>query len=126
LLDDAGLAGTYNFAYLPLNFKDLSSCYGYAFVHFVSGEAALSAWSCLEQFETLDLAWSERQGLTAHVERLRNSSVMHASVPEDAKPLLLQDGAHIAFPSPTQRLPHPRSIRGRHTSHVKSSDGERH
>ena len=40
--------------------------------------------------------------LDAHVERYRNSSVMHHSVPEDFKPALFENGQQIAFPKPSK------------------------
>jgi hypothetical protein len=48
------------------------------------------------------------QGLDAHVQRYRNSPVMSESVPDECKPLLLQDGLRVPFPLPTKQLRTPR------------------
>lgn len=40
--------------------------------------------------------------LDAHVERYRNSSVMHHSVPEEFKPALFENGQQIPFPKPSK------------------------
>jgi len=47
------------------------------------------------------------QGRDAHVERFRNSSVMHSAVPDMYKPLLFVDGVRVPFPAPTKRIPSP-------------------
>jgi len=58
------------------------------------------------------VGWSgPHQGLASHVERYRNSPVMHEDVADSFKPVLLKDGKRIAFPPPTKRLKAPR-LRG--------------
>lgn len=49
------------------------------------------------------------QGREAHVERYRNSPVMHPSVPEPYKPIILQGGERIPFPAPTKMPKAPRN-----------------
>jgi hypothetical protein len=42
--------------------------------------------------------------LRNQVELYRNSPVMHHSVPDACKPILLRNGVRIPFPAPTARL----------------------
>jgi len=112
LLDSAGLFGEYDFVYLPCDLKRTGSCYGYAFANFVSGDSASAAMRCLEAL-SLDVAWADCQGVEAHVERFRNSPIMHHSVHDDAKPALFCEGSRVAFPAPTQRISHARARRTR-------------
>merc|ERR1711957_829998 len=111
LLDSEGLEGEYNFAYLPANFKCNGSCYGYAFVNFVTGGSATVARRCLETTASLEVSWADSQGLDAQIERFRNSPIMHLSVVDEAKPALFCGGLRIAFPAPTERINHPRMRR---------------
>merc|ERR1712043_125085 len=53
MLDGEGLAGEYDFVYLPVDFKTVAGCHG---------EAALQAKRQLETSQSLDIAWSEHQG----------------------------------------------------------------
>merc|ERR1711924_493968 len=94
LLDSHGLAGKYNFFYLPIDFQTESNL-GYAFVNLVSNADALLAQSLLGGFcnweissrKVLEVAWSEfSQGLDANIRRYQNSSVFHESVPEEFQP----------------------------------------
>lgn len=55
------------------------------------------------------VAWNDKQqGLPALVERYRNSPVMHASVPEECKPVIISDGRRAPFPAPTQKVKAPK------------------
>jgi hypothetical protein len=113
-----GFQGKYNLLYLPQRFPD-QGCFHYAFVNFVSEDAASEFQAQLngcdeedlfgEQYA--DISWSRCQGLQANIEKFRNSSVMHPSVEEACRPLLLKDGKAIPFPKPTRRIKHDR--RGR-------------
>ena len=47
------------------------------------------------------------QGLPAHIERFRNSPVMHESVPERCKPALFSGGRWVPFPPPTAAIRAP-------------------
>jgi hypothetical protein len=113
LLDGEGLRGQYDFVYLPTSFRSWEGC-GYAFVNMVDHDAAETAIARFqgmetEESKTLEVCWSEMlQGLDAHVERYRNSPVMHADVPDEYRPLLLQAGVSIPFPEPTQKIKAPR------------------
>lgn len=120
LLDllDEDFAGQYDFVYLPSDFKCLA-VYGYAFVNFASHEVAeevrlqldgFSEWM-LPHNKCMDVSWSEVQGLEHHVERYRNSPVMHDSVPDDARPVIFSSGQRIPFPLPTRSIRLPRTRR---------------
>lgn len=116
LLDSEGFAGLYDFVYLPIDFRG-SVCFGYGFINFSSFDAAecfrqqldgFSRWQ-VESDKVAEVSWSEPlQGLEHHIERYRNSPLMHESVPDTFKPVLLSGGARIAFPPPTKKLRAPR------------------
>lgn len=119
ILDEAGLAGTYDFVYVPFNFKKLVAL-RHALVNFERNEDAVKAIATLDGFsgwvaegeKACEVEWSEaQQGLQAHIERYRNSPVMHHSVPDEYKPVLLRNGARIAFPTPTQKVVKPPKLR---------------
>jgi hypothetical protein len=116
LLRAEGFFGRFNFVYLPVDFKRHRNL-GYALINLVSPKEAerlgkhfegFSRWSAAGG-SVSSVAWcSPQQGLAAHVERYRNSPVMHESVPEEWRPMLLAHGVPIAFPPPTVRLKAPR------------------
>jgi len=112
LLDDEGFSGHYDFVHVPVKFADLTNL-GYALVNLVCHSAAAGVRDYFQGFEarsaTLETGWSQpNQGLVAHVERYRDSPMMHRSVPEQYQPGLYRDGARIAFPAPTKPLRAPR------------------
>ena len=43
----------------------------------------------------------------AHVERYRNSPVMHRSVPDQYKPVIFKDGVRKPFPRATKKVKAP-------------------
>jgi len=116
LLDAAGFIGRLNFLYLPVDFKRERSL-GYALINLVTPSEALrlgrhfegfSNW-CVEGGSMCSVAWcSPQQGLDAHVERYRNSPVMHESMPDEWRPILLAHGVPIAFPAPTLKIKAPK------------------
>jgi hypothetical protein len=116
LLDSAGAHGHYNFVYLPKDFKTMAG-FGYAFVNFVGNSHAVNVMEKLQGFsdwqipsvKVLTIVWSNpHQGLHAHVERYRDSPVMHEEVSDEFKPVLLENGVRVDFPPPTKRLKPPR------------------
>lgn len=122
LLDDHGFAGLYDFLYLPIDFKSNASL-GYAFVNFQEMEQAEHFRQVFEGFQgwaipsqkVCTVQWSNPlQGLEAHVERFRNSPVMHETIPDDHKPLLFIDGRRAPFPAPTKKIRPPRVRPGRY------------
>jgi len=116
LLDAAGFFGRLNFLYLPVDFKRERSL-GYALINLVTPSEALrlgrhfegfSNW-CVEGGGMCTVAWcSPQQGLDAHVERYRNSPVMHESMPDEWRPILLAHGVPIPFPAPTLKIKAPK------------------
>jgi hypothetical protein len=115
LLDSRGFSGKYNLVYMPLDFKDASNL-GYAFVDLISTDVAqdfeeafqgFHDWGC-ESEKDCEVSWSIYQGLQAHVDRYRNSPVMHPSVPDEFKPLIFLNGERVGFPEPTKALRAPK------------------
>jgi len=114
LLEDEGFDGTFDFIYLPMDFG-AKVCLGYAFVNFVSGSDAQRCWDIFsgysdwESDKVCEVTWGEPcQGLQAHVDRYRNSPVMHKSIPEEWKPLIFKDGVRMPFPAPTKSISAPK------------------
>jgi len=114
LLEDEGFEGTFDFIYLPMDFG-AKVCLGYAFVNFVSGGDALRCWEIFSGYsdwngdKACEVTWGEPcQGLQAHIERYRNSPVLHKSIPEEWKPLIFKDGARVPFPLPTKSISAPK------------------
>merc|ERR1719247_1750500 len=116
MLDAEGFAGRYTFVYLPIDFKTHSGL-GYAFVDLVSSDDALRLRTTFEVFQrwliqsekVCSVGWSApaQQGLSAHVDRYRNSPVMHFSVSDEWKPAVFVNGQRVPFPPPTRRLRAP-------------------
>lgn len=120
MMDAEGLAGTYNFVYLPMDFKSGANL-GYAFVNLVSAAVVDMFWKTLNGFsrwtlpsyKVCEVSWSgPYQGLAAHIRRYRNSPLMHEDVPDEYKPVVLLDGIRAEFPPPTKRLRAPPSNHG--------------
>lgn len=116
MLDEAGFQGKYDFVYLPMDFTRGIGL-GYALVSLLTtsfGEEVIeafngfTAWTVPSDAVCMAL-WSEpRQGYAEHLERYRNSPVMHHSVPDEYKPAIFADGKRIAFPPPTKSIRAPR------------------
>lgn len=116
LIDGEGFARQYDFIYLPIDFKSQAAL-GYAFVNLISPQVAqrfrntfngYSNW-VLPSRKICGVNWSgPHQGLQAHIERYRNSPVMHEAVPDPFKPIVLHEGVRVPFPPPTKKLRAPR------------------
>lgn len=116
LVDSMGFAGAYDFVYLPIDFKSQIGL-GYALINFIS---VSDAQRCFEYFEgycnwkvpcntVCTVAWSSpTQGLEAHIERYRNSPVMHHSLPDEWKPITLRQGIRTHFPPPSKAIKTPK------------------
>lgn len=116
LLDAEGFSGAYDLIYCPMDFATRAGL-GYAFVNAVTEEDArrirehfggFNAWST-SSVKECEVSWSrDLRGLDAHLERYRNSPVMHEEVPDIFKPALFREGQRVAFPEPTKPLKMPR------------------
>jgi len=116
LFDSLGFRGLYDFVYLPIDFSRNSNV-GYAFINLVNATAASKFQATLHGFhgwtgssrKVCEAVWSQlSQGLACHVDRYRNSPVMHADVPDECRPVLFKDGKRIEFPAPTKPLKRPK------------------
>jgi len=113
ILNAEGFGAEYDFVHVPVKFVDFKNI-GYALVNCTSNSSADRMLQYFEGFgipgdNRLQICWSqEKQGLEAHVERYRDSPMMHCSVPEQYKPGLFRDGVRLPFPAPTKNLRAPR------------------
>lgn len=117
LLNSEGFVGKYTFVYLPIDFKTHAGL-GYAFVDMTSTVEANRLRRHFEGFaewviaseKRCTVSWShpDQQGFSAHVERYRNSPVMHKSVPEEWKPVLFSGGERVSFPRANRKIRAPR------------------
>jgi hypothetical protein len=116
IMDSHGFRGLYDFVYAPADFRTKSG-FGYAFINLSSHSVAQGFMEHFNGFsewptpasKVAEVGWSEpNQGLALHVERYRNSPVMHDGVPDEFKPALFKDGQRITFPAPTKAIRAPR------------------
>merc|ERR1712048_1112150 len=110
MLDSKGFRYRYNFVYLPMDLCT-KTLIGHALVNFVCHEVARDALGCLDGLcawkvrssVVCSASWSKyNQGLDALIERYRNSPIMHDRVPAIYKPLVLEAGGPVPFPTPTR------------------------
>lgn len=132
LIDTEGFGGQYDFIYLPMDFKSHASL-GYAFVNLVDSEEATRFFETFEGFhrwvvpsqKVCSVNWSHPyQGLEAHIERYRNSPVMHEDVPDDYKPMVFNGTERIVFPPPTKKLKVPRMRPGHEKTLLEGGEEE--
>mmetsp|Transcript_3206 Transcript_3206/g.9731 ORF Transcript_3206/g.9731 Transcript_3206/m.9731 type:complete len:476 (-) Transcript_3206:162-1589(-) len=130
MLDGDGFLGCYDFVYLPIDFKT-QACLGYAFVNLVEPSTVPRFWSAFDGFckwvlpskKVCSVTWSgPHQGRDAHIERYRNSPVMHSGLPDHCKPAVFENGKRIDFPTPSKTPRAPR-IRNYGKSGVAGSSG---
>jgi len=115
ILDEEGFQGSYCFIYVPTDFKTFAG-FGYAFVAFHTHDDASRAKEHFQGYaweepsaQSCDIAWSGPvQGQQQHIERYRNSPVMHESVPDEYKPAVFKHGQRMPFPAPTKTIRAPR------------------
>jgi len=116
LLNEHGFSGLYNLVYLPMDYHRKAG-FGYAFIDFLTTEEAerfratfegFSDWG-LVSHKICNVSWSDAlQGVQAHIDRYRNSPVMHDAVPDEFKPMLFENGKRVLFPAPTKSIRAPR------------------
>jgi hypothetical protein len=116
LLDEHGFGGFYNFVYLPMDFRNGVNL-GYAFVNltqhtkaldFMHAFEGLASWT-VDSGKVCEVSWAHpHQGLVEHVERYRNSPVMHPRMPDEYEPMVFCDGVRVAFPGPTKAIKAPK------------------
>lgn len=123
LLEESGFKAMFDFVYLPMDFRNGVNL-GYAFVNLTSHEDALRLMDLFQGFskwyfdsaKVCEVSWAHpHQGLQEHVDRYRNSPVMHACMPDEYKPMMFKNGVRIPFPGPTKaiRAPKLRPVRDR-------------
>eukprot|EP00747_Dinoflagellata_sp_TGD_P098213 gnl/TRDRNA2_/TRDRNA2_167376_c0_seq2.p1 gnl/TRDRNA2_/TRDRNA2_167376_c0~~gnl/TRDRNA2_/TRDRNA2_167376_c0_seq2.p1 ORF type:complete len:331 (+),score=55.31 gnl/TRDRNA2_/TRDRNA2_167376_c0_seq2:94-1086(+) len=115
LMSHHGFAKQFDFVYVPVDLSS-KSIFGYAFVNFVTAEAAkrccqvfqyFSGWD-VQSDKVCEVSRSELQGLHAHIERYQNSPVMHETVPDEYRPAIFKQGLRVDFPAPTKKPRVPR------------------
>lgn len=128
MLNQEQFAGLYDFVYLPIDLRTNSNL-GYAFVNVTDAEHVPKFWNKFQGYsnwnipsgKVCNVKWSDAgsnwgadnrmlpsQGLMANIERYRNSPIMHYTVPDECKPVLLSRGERVQFPSPTKAIRAPR------------------
>jgi len=117
MLNSEGFAAKFDFLYCPIDFKTHVGL-GYAFVNMTSAQEAqrmrqhFEGWSnwAVQSDKVCSVSWSrpQQQGFVTHIERYRNSPIMHDTVDDEWKPALFSQGERLPFPGPTKRLRMPR------------------
>lgn len=119
MLDDEGFSGLYDFVYLPMDFGRHANL-GYAFVNLVNEAVSQKFWQVFNGFyrwalptaKVCEVTWSgPHQGRQAHIDRYKNSPVMHVSVPDGFKPMIFQNGVRQPFPPPSKKVKPPKQTR---------------
>jgi hypothetical protein len=126
VLDRNGFSGMYDFLYLPIDFNSNANL-GYAFINLVSAEATDAFWNFFDGYtwdcpseKVCNVVWcGTHQGREAHVNRYRNSPMMHPSVPESARPMLFLNGKQVPFPAPTKTIRPPHKKTTNSSAHKK-------
>merc|ERR1712232_36820 len=99
------------FVYLPMNFQN-GEHLGYALVNFPDHALALRFLNTeisAEVGSICEMSWTHPlQGLNAHVERYRNSPVLHPTVLDEYKPAFFSGGVRMPFPEPTKVIKVPK------------------
>eukprot|EP00929_Paragymnodinium_shiwhaense_P119687 TRINITY_DN9157_c0_g2_i1.p1 TRINITY_DN9157_c0_g2~~TRINITY_DN9157_c0_g2_i1.p1 ORF type:complete len:474 (-),score=61.06 TRINITY_DN9157_c0_g2_i1:374-1795(-) len=116
LLDQLGFYAKYDFVYLPVDFKRWAGL-GYAFINMIDNTSAQSIIQVLNGFcswarnsvKVCEAIWGEpMQGLDIHLQRYRNSPLMHSGVPDSVRPAVYRGGLRVTFPAPTKAIRPPR------------------
>lgn len=125
-LEAENFLNSVNFLYLPMAFdRKTSASFRYAFISFTVPERAQHFLQHFSGFTNWGRAlpdlgggcvaeWCALQGCAAHIARYRNSPMMHASVEDQFKPILLHHGRRLPFVPPTIEIKPPRQRRHQH------------
>jgi len=112
LLEEYGFGKDYDYCYLPIDFRSGANM-GYCFINFMESRRANQFVAYFHGFgdwafnsdKQCEVTWAvPYQGLSAHIDRYRNSPVMHTCVPDYYKPTIFLDGTQVSFPAPTKAL----------------------
>jgi len=118
MMDKENFKGKYDFLYLPIDFRSKANL-GYAFVNLVDEKQVKAFWKVFDGYtrwvlpsaKVCSVSWSgPHQGQQAHVDRYRDSPIMHSSVPDEFKPAIFAQGTgeRMDFPAPSKKLRAPR------------------
>mmetsp|Transcript_43848 Transcript_43848/g.81886 ORF Transcript_43848/g.81886 Transcript_43848/m.81886 type:complete len:365 (+) Transcript_43848:56-1150(+) len=118
MMDKEGFKGQYDFLYLPIDFRSKANL-GYAFVNLAHENKVQEFWQTFDNYtkwvlpsaKVCSVSWSgPHQGQLAHIERYRDSPIMHGSVPDEFKPAIFAEGTGVRldFPAPSKKLRAPR------------------
>jgi hypothetical protein len=100
LIDSMGFAGSYDYFYLPLDFKKGSNL-GYAYVNFVSVAKAKECFAAFDGFrewpfgvsqKICEVCWGKVQGYEANVKKWT-----YSTWPEEYKPVIFKKGRLETF-----------------------------
>jgi len=117
LLDGRGFACTFDFVYMPHNFRTQKN-FGYIFINFVTVDMAAPFLAHFADFKEWGIpseklakvSYTDKiQGLEANIEHYRDNPAMHQCIPDAFKPALYCDGQRMTFPAPTRALKAPRA-----------------
>jgi hypothetical protein len=116
LIDRQGFNGLYDLLCLPVDLQTELN-HGYVFINFVTLEDAagfkkhfkgFSDWS-LPSDNICEVTWFDStHNIDSHIQRYRDSPLMHESVEDRFRPVLFKDGLRVPFPEPTKRIRAPR------------------
>lgn len=140
LISKEGFAQKIDLLYVPMSFEvnyegkmmcglEKHTNFGYGFINFITPEFTEEARTLFHDFKEdgwekcLEVQHGDTvQGKAAHVERYRNSPVMHEEVPDLFKPAMYQNGERYPFPAPTKPL---RKVRPRLRKEKKPGDKDK-
>ncbi|CAE7152304.1 ML4 [Symbiodinium pilosum] len=100
MMDKEGFRGLYDFIYLPIDFRSKANL-GYAFINLIDEPKVQQFWQTFDGYtkwvlpsaKVCSVSWSgPHQGQQAHIDRYRDSPIMHGSVPDEFKPAIFAQG----------------------------------
>jgi len=112
-MGEQGYLAATRFLYLPIDVAR-GSCLGYAFLSFSTAAMAEVFHISMQGLELwagrpLQVDWNLTcANADEQVRRFRDSALMHTSVSDELRPILLLDGVRVEFPAPTKKIRAPR------------------